>query len=423
MSQINPPGSTPLKPGLPLPDPIRSDVPGTWAYSTTRVRMPDIARRTLAENDFTPETAARMNTLIASIPSTPIRLLRQGAPDADLWASAIKPYLGQDWKEPPWFFVETYFYRRLLEATGYFEAGVGEGLDPFAYQKRQGLLMTRPAISAISERLEAWVAQGWQEQNLAGLVAINLWGNRADLSLWPADSGEQPLQADWEGAEAQTLVDDTVLVTRHLNDHKKARVDFIVDNAGLELVTDLALADYLLATGAAERISFHLKMHPTFVSDAMIVDVQDTVRFLAAEENGATVAFGERLLSYLADSRLCLHDHHFWTSPFPFWQMPDDLRQDLSQSQLIISKGDANYRRLLGDRLWPYTSSFQAIMAYTPAPLLALRALKAELAAGLSAEQIDRLDVEDPEWLVNGRWGVIQFVEGGKNNQQPIDNN
>ena len=277
--------------------------------------------------------------------------------------------------------------------------------------------MARPMISAISERLAVWVDQGWQEHNLAGLVAINLWGNRADLSLWPADSGEQPMQADWEGAEAQTLVDDTALVTRHLSDHKRAQVDFIVDNAGLELVTDLALADYLLASGAAERVMLHLKMHPTFVSDATVGDVQDTVSYLAAEDNGSTAAFGERLFTYLADSRLRLRDHPFWTSPFAFWQMPDDLRQDLSQSQLIISKGDANYRRLLGDRLWPYTSSFQAIMAYTPAPLLALRALKAELAAGLRMDQIERLDEEDPEWLVNGRWGVIQFVEGeGENN-------
>ncbi|UCC50900.1 MAG: DUF89 family protein, partial [Anaerolineaceae bacterium] len=82
-----------------------------------------------------------------------------------------------------------------------------------------------------------------------------------------------------------------------------------------------------------------------------------------------------------------------------------------SQSHLIISKGDANYRRLLGDRHWPYTTSFQAIMAYTPAPLLALRALKAEVAAGLSPEQIARLNKEDEEWMVNGRWGVIQFVQ------------
>ena len=412
MSEINPPA---LKPALPLPDPICSDVPGTWAHSTTTVRMPATARKTLVENDFSPQITACVQALIDEIPQTPVRLLRQEAPDAALWAGAVEPYLGQDWRKPPWFFVETYFYRRLLEATGYYEAGAGKGRDPFAYQKRVGLLATRPMINAVCERLAVWVEQGWQERNLAALVAINLWGNRADLSLWPADAGDdQPLQADWEAQEAQTLVDDTALVVRYLGQHQKGRVDFIVDNAGLELVTDLALADYLLASGAAQRVTLHLKMHPTFVSDAMIVDVQDTADFLAAEENEATAAFGHRLIAHLIAGRLQLRDHPFWTSPFPFWQLPDDLRQDLSQAQLIISKGDANYRRLLGDRHWPFTTSFQEIMSYTPAPLLALRALKAELAAGLSEEQIARLNVEDPDWLVNGRWGVIQFAEGKK---------
>jgi hypothetical protein len=32
------------------------------------------------------------------------------------------------------------------------------------------------------------------------------------------------------------------------------------------------------------------------------------------------------------------------------------------------------------------------------------------LAAGLRREQIERLDQEDPQWMVNGRWGVIQFA-------------
>lgn len=412
MSQKKLPDSAALKPGLPLPDPICSDVAGTWAHSTTTVRMPEIARRTLVENDFSTEITARVQALIDEIPETPIRLLRQAAPDAAMWAEATEPYLGEDWRDPPWFFVETYFYRRLLEATGYYETGAGNGVDPFAYQKRQGLLATRPMINAVSERLAIWVQQGWQEHILAALLNINLWGNRADLSLWPADAGEdQPLQAHWQGAEEQTLDDDTALVTRYLSEHQQGRVDFIVDNAGLELVTDLALADYLLASGAAEQVRLNLKMHPTFVSDAMIVDAQDTVRFLAEEENGATSSFGSRLMNYLADSRLLMSTHSFWTSPHPFWQMPDDLRQELSQSQLIISKGDANYRRLMGDRHWPYTTSFPAIMSYTPAPLLALRALKAELATGLSEEQIDKLNEEDPQWMVNGRWGVIQFAE------------
>jgi hypothetical protein len=35
--------------------------------------------------------------------------------------------------------------------------------------------------------------------------------------------------------------------------------------------------------------------------------------------------------------------------------------------------------------------------------------LKAELAVGLSPSQVKRLNVDDPEWKVNGNWAVIQF--------------
>lgn len=38
----------------------------------------------------------------------------------------------------------------------------------------------------------------------------------------------------------------------------------------------------------------------------------------------------------------------------------------------------------------------------------ALRTLKSEVAAGLSSDQVARLEEEDPDWLVNGEWGVIQ---------------
>ena len=45
-----------------------------------------------------------------------------GAPDLDAWKNYVNPYLGQNWYQPPWFFTEHYFYRRILEATGYFQS-------------------------------------------------------------------------------------------------------------------------------------------------------------------------------------------------------------------------------------------------------------------------------------------------------------
>jgi hypothetical protein len=46
-----------------------------------------------------------------------------------------------------------------------------------------------------------------------------------------------------------------------------------------------------------------------------------------------------------------------------------------------------------------------------PAPLLALRAIKSEVAAGLTAEKIKETKAKDPDWLTNGRWGLIQLVD------------
>lgn len=92
------------------------------------------------------------------------------------------------------------------------------------------------------------------------------------------------------------------------------------------------------------------------------------------------------------------------------WDAPVDLANDLQAAHLVISKGDANYRRLLGDRHWVFDDSFADIVAYFPAPLLALRTLKSEIVAGLPPDQIAAMPQRDPDWLINGRWGLIQFA-------------
>jgi hypothetical protein len=68
-----------------------------------------------------------------------------------------------------------------------------------------------------------------------------------------------------------------------------------------------------------------------------------------------------------------------------------------------------NYRRLLDDRHWPHTARLQEIAAYFPAPFLVLRTLKGEIQVGLAPDQAEALAAEDPEWLINGRRGLVQF--------------
>jgi hypothetical protein len=155
----------------------------------------------------------------------------------------------------------------------------------------------------------------------------------------------------------------------------------------------------------------HVKRHPTFVSDATAEDVQAFVR--GGLPATARTSLGQRALERLAaalDAGLLLIEPHlFWNGPAPLWQMPRLLRARFDEARLVILKGDANYRRALGDAIWPATTPFADVTAYFPAPLLALRMLKSDPIVDLRAEQVDELDANDPEWRVNGRRGVASL--------------
>jgi hypothetical protein len=243
------------------------------------------------------------------------------------------------------------------------------------------------------------------------MLYLDLWGNQADLSMWPAEGGGKPDHSDLDQARDFILVDDSVAIADYLMalEMPVERIDFMIDNAGFELVSDLALADYVLSSEIAATVRLHVKPHPTYVSDAMLKDVGATLDFFEADVSPAVRALGSRLKDHWTQDRLQVSDNFFWTSPFPGWEMPLGLRDELSQSRLVISKGDANYRRLLGDLDWPYTTPFTDIVPYFPVPILALRTVKAELACGLQPGQAARVAAQDPQWMLNGRWGMILF--------------
>jgi damage-control phosphatase, subfamily III len=98
-------------------------------------------------------------------------------------------------------------------------------------------------------------------------------------------------------------------------------------------------------------------------------------------------------------------------------QLAPELCSELSDSCLLIFKGDLHYRKLASDASWPPTTSFaDALLGFGPAPLVSLRTLKADVIAGLAQGQAERLDAIDKRWQVNGRWAVLQFSAGtGKN--------
>lgn len=404
-----------MLPQLPLPLPLRGAEIGTFAHRTVTVRIPEIGRRTIIENNLPPQVVEKLQMLLAEIPEGTVRSLEdRQAPDWAAWQQYSAPYLGMSWLEVPWFFAETYFYRRVLEATGYFQPGSGLGYDPYTAQKRTGLQTFRRQIGSACAVLNARLA-GKKPAGLRNLfidlVMMNLWGNQADLSMWPVGQAERPDHADRAGQLSHLLCDHAPQAVDYLLGQcgKPSRVDVLLDNAGLELVHDLLLADALLSSGTARAVHLHAKPHPTFVSDAIIPDILETIAFLSQMRTEETSAVARRLQEHLQLGSLHLRDNFFWTSPLSMWEMPPALCQELGEAALVISKGDANYRRLVGDRHWAFDTPLPGVWNYMPTALLALRVSKSQVMIGLQPGQAQAMDARDPQWLTNGKWGVIQF--------------
>ncbi|MGE5221254.1 MAG: protein-glutamate O-methyltransferase family protein, partial [Omnitrophica WOR_2 bacterium] len=107
-----------LQPYLPIPEPLKGSETGSFAHRSIAVRLPEIGRRTIHENQFPQPVAENLQTLIDQLPFGAVRpLIDASAPDSAAWQHYIASYLGLNWLEVPWFFAENYFYRRILEAT------------------------------------------------------------------------------------------------------------------------------------------------------------------------------------------------------------------------------------------------------------------------------------------------------------------
>lgn len=72
--------------------------------------------------------------------------------------------------------------------------------------------------------------------------------------------------------------------------------------------------------------------------------------------------------------------------------------------------GDLNYRKLFGEKNWdPTTPVDTALEGFHPSPLVTLRTVKADIVCGLKPGIAEERLAEDPNWMVVGKWGLIQF--------------
>jgi hypothetical protein len=410
------PAPAPAPPG-PLPAPLLL-ADGGFTADTLLRRLPAILRETCLAA-AAPRALAQAVEASLCAPLAAGQLLPPPRTDAEgLWAPASPA--APNCAPASFWYQENVAYRHLLALWE--EHGLG-GQDPFGAQKAQALEAARGAFLAGLQGGDG----GTAAQLLHAALLRSLWGNRADLSLSAgkvvaveaggggaaAAPGAAPAAA---AAEALLLADDAPAALALLLQAPAAaaprEVAIVLDNCGLELLQDLRLADALLASGAAGAVTLHAKRWPTFVSDALPADVEAHVAWLGGCDCPRARALQARLQRALAAGALRLASHAFWNCARPGWGLPGELRSALGACALAVFKGDANYRRLLGDLHWPHATPFEAVVgAYAPCPVLALRTCKCGLAVGVSEAQEARARAASPsDWLTSGRFGLIQLA-------------
>ncbi|MGW0994007.1 damage-control phosphatase ARMT1 family protein [Streptomyces sp. NPDC002523] len=388
-------------PDTPRAPVILGDEPGSFPHSVLAERHPAIIGQVRDAFPYGPGQHRALDELLKSCAEGVIEPLPQDAGDRDRWREwGLHSYAGQSWFDVPWLWSESYFYRRLLDAVDYVRPGAWQGIDPFRPFKRAEL-DSRETDEELAA-LDALQQRPVRERDRA-LLHGSLWGNRADLGFRLSAGGA----ADHEPVPG-LVADDSDTLWSLLPPSGTGTLCLVADNAGRELVPDLLLIAHLLAEGRIARASLHVKPYPYYVSDATVSDVVDALSRLRAVR-GAAASYGAVLWSAMADGRLTVHAHPFAAAPLPYTDMPDDLRAGFAAATLTIVKGDLNYRRLVGDRMWPPTTPFADVTGYFPGPVAALRTLKSDVITGLSASAEAELDAAEGQgWRTGGTHALIQ---------------
>ena len=294
------------------------------------------------------------------------------------------------------------------------------------------------------------------------MAEICLWGNATDLSLLTSLTYDdiQKLQGSSarKAAEANIIANDLsmayhILKTaqRSKSKQESRRVDIVLDNAGFELYVDLILTGYLLASSLATHVVLHPKTIPWFVSDvtpqdftALINALGDPQSFftrqsddekhtdsqppsLSEQEIQDLQFLRNHLAGFLAEGQISIRPNVFWTTADSFWRLPTRaplLFADLKESELVIFKGDLNYRKLTADSAWdpttPFTESIGPMGSCSGIRCLALRTCKADVVVGLESGLDEKLrggeggggDSGQRKWAWSGKWAVVQVCDG-----------
>lgn len=344
----------------------------------------------------------------------PFKLFYDKKPDSSMWNSILKTLVIREknrWFSSDWLFAECYLYRRILGAFRRTKT-----MKNYDYYGQQKICATRNIVYLLRRVLAATRNLKRSQKNLQLMLKLSLWGNRCDMAI----NKELPDEDMVEMIEVNArhlIVDQSENIWRLLAQviPEPGIIDIVLDNAGYELFADLLLGEYLLNTGLATKVRYHVKTIPWFISDVTTNDFNWMMRFLRRSEIPEMRAFGRKLHRLRCNKYLELYEEcTFWCSPHGFCYLRDSvpsLYVQFSFAQLVIFKGDLNYRKLIDDLNWDPTTPFDKCLGgFMPTNVCALRAIKCDAFCGMPLCVVEWLTEDDPYWMCTGEKAVIQLA-------------
>ncbi|MAY79098.1 MAG: hypothetical protein CL802_16330 [Citromicrobium sp.] len=369
-----------------LPPPYSAYEPGSFAKFTLEERFPAIvaeAQRSLpADRVADPRWHQLLDTVCSGLAIDTALL----APITPWWAERRCSLAGKSWRELGFMELEFVFYHTLNSLAGF------PGHDLFAQARTAALATALPMLNRLLASAES--------TDFDQALDLALFGNSVDLSQ----------VARVRGLASNIVVDERRALRAIAS--KACDIHLVADNAGEELCSDLLLCSALLEDSQS-TVTLHLKPWPMFVSDALTSDVDRSLDAFAA---GSTQLSGvaARLKQAAAEGRFVTAAAVDWGEPRAFDAMSPSLTATLAAADLVLLKGDLNYRRCIGDRSWPATTPIAQAANVPFGPTFALRVLKSEAVAGLAVSEEAALDAEQPQWRTNGKFAMVQRVDIGR---------
>ncbi|XP_006619922.1 damage-control phosphatase ARMT1-like [Apis dorsata] len=330
------------------------------------------------------------------------------------------------WFNTLWLYCECYMYRILAQELVLMK--YIKTYDPFEQSKQNAFtnsltsieILCSYVIDVIHNKKKLSIMETKEE--FMKFIKFDLWGNQCDLSLSAgADIGHatHPIQI-LKLLDEDILVNNSEFVWNLLRKPEKNDiniVDIILDNAGYELFTDFCLAAFLIAIKFADKVRLYPKFYPWYISDATINDIHWTIEYMKNATNECLKKFAILIETYLNNNIWTIEIEPYWTGPYDLLGMKEHdpkLHAKLSEAKLVIFKGDLNYRKLVDDINWEYTTTFKkALRGFEPTPILAIRTVKSDVCVGLLPGVAEKIFKEDEYWMWSGKYGLIQITTAG----------